>query len=151
MAKFTTRPNPRFVQKFIKNISHVITTTQDNTTLVSSVERETVVGMKGILNFIPEGTTAGKIAMAIIRLPNGTSQPGLDTADLGEILGLVSDVLWSFLLTIDADGDETISIPLDIKTSRKMREGDSIVLSTLGTAANVVQLASAISTFIKEA
>ena len=143
----------RHVLKNNQQNTSVVSATQDNDTLytTSNNKRETFVGAKGNVLIDPSGTAGGSIAIVLHQKREGTDDPTLSVTSGQQISDRMQDVLWSWIHHVDADVDDLVSIPLDVRSKRKMKEGDSLVMSTKASGSGIGTVISAINNFIMEA
>ena len=115
-----------------------------------SDKRETFVGMKGNLLITPGGTAGGTIGVTIYHRREDSNIPTLSVTDGTEISTHLRDVLYSHIQAVDPDIDIPINIPLNIKTARKMKEGDEIFISALASGSGIADVDGVANIFLKE-
>lgn len=127
--------------------------TQTNSTLYTTGDktRETFVGLNGNFEIVPDGTVGGAIAIAIHHKREDSSDITLSVTNETELADKLPDVLWSYLAFFDADVDQANYFPVKIKSMRKLKQGDSLMLSTLGSASGIGSVRLLANMFIKEA
>ncbi len=141
----------------MRTINLVIGQTQIERILVDLTtdgsERETLVGIKGILNV--RVLAAGSLAMAIVKIPKGVAADALTITDNGEAFySQFENVLWTYLDDFAApaadDPSFTHHIMLDVKTKRKLRPGDKVSLLMDAENVSMAHVASVLSAFTLE-
>ncbi len=142
----------RFVRKEGEVWAIVPSGTQGNQTLYQTPadKRETFVGLKGNLVIQPSGTVDGQIAVAIYLRKESQSTPTLNVVANSPLTDFLPNAIYTWLQDIDADVDDGFQIPLDIKTSRLMRENDSIAISSIASGAGVGSVNGNANLFIME-
>lgn len=143
----------RAVTRRIRTSTSAITvgTTQSNTALVATSEKETLVGIKGFLYVGKYAATDNQpVALAIQLAPSGDvkwAACGANPTDDGDSFY----VLWHCMMHSGPDpASLNHLIPIDIRTMRKLRVGDDIVLSAYSTGSNAALVFYSLSLFFKE-
>ena len=127
--------------------------TQGNQTLytVPDDRRETFVGLKGNFQFTPSGTVSGDIGVIVHHQRRNTAAPVMSVSGSSIISDRLQDVLWSYMFNVDSDVDDIVFGELDIKSMRKLDEGDVIMVSSLGSASGIGEFNGNANMFFKEA
>ena len=113
-----------------------------------------MVGMKGNISYSVEDSSTGDgvIRIVIARRPNGTDLLAVNNGlQPGSITDQMQNVVWSWTAVLH-EGDRTsYSIPVDLKTQRKMYSGDSLVIYWIGNATTMkYHIAYNFNTFLLE-
>ena len=126
-------------KRFVRKVNEIIwnsgvADTQYNHTIYTcpNGKRETMVGLKGNVTVTHDttvSTQSGRVGITISKVPNDQPDPVLDLSGNTEISTYMNNVVWSWFGYVDEGNSNFISIPLDIKTMRKMQEADKLVFS----------------------
>ena len=143
----------RIVEKEIRSIStSAVGTSQTNTTLYTAAERSTIVRIVGSIMFAKGGSaSSGSTQVVIQRVAEGQTAQTLDLTTGNELVDDASLILWHGAVRppAGADADWAHNFHIDVRGMRKMRVGDTIVISYLSTAADMLDAAGSITVFRK--
>ena len=111
------------------------TDTQSNTTVRLSTFPETFVGAKIVLALDGVNSTSGFYKFALIRLPEGFSVNSLVHVQGAPVYIPEEDVLWYDTIHKINSTEFIPQIVADVKTKRKLKPGDKILLVINGEGA----------------
>lgn len=125
----------RPVDKQVYWVGRVLSTTQTDNNIIAPLtagQAATFDGLRG--NLCVSFTATGSCIFVIYVVPEGLSVPVLGTVPgTSSALGTglpEKNILWSCALIAGTDtSDDTIEIPIEIKTKRKLMSGDQIHIS----------------------
>ena len=123
-------------------------TTQDNTTIRTSTVAETFTG--GHIQVDVTRQSGGVINMVLAMIPEGLTIPTITTTDGNSLFVPEEYVVWATTFRIATGSVETISRSARIKTMRKMKNGDRLVLCAVGSAATVGNTSCVVTAFFKQ-
>ena len=124
-------------------------TTQDNTTLRTSTVAETYTGGHIQISAV-KVSGGGFVAFVLAMIPENLTIPTISTTDGSALFVPEEFVLWSGVAYITSTSAETIILKDKIKTMRKMKNGDRLVLCQRGSAATVTTTMSVVTSFFKQ-
>ena len=147
----------RPVDKALITINDVIDNSQTNTGIYTATQAVTYSGAVIDLSFLPQTTSTATASYlwALIYIPEGRTANALAFSGGSTSYNPEQDVL-----AIGSGGSVYNSttqvlagfnhIHIVLKSKRKMKEGDTIVLANLGSGANVGTLVGTVSLFVKQ-
>ena len=140
----------RNVTKLIENVGEQVTTSTTITGLVDAITglRQTIVGVKGVITVTPSGTNTGYVGIALIHRRSGSETPSIDLTNGNQLYDKKGDILWHRLFYQDSDVDFPIQLPVDIKTRRVLKDGDSFQLIQEGGSSLMSILATSLTVFV---
>ena len=145
------------VSKHNRASEDMITSTTSQTVLIyetPSGERQTMVGMKGNISLCTYDTSssAGSVRIIIYRNPNGTDNMVVDNASTADpIAEPLSNIVWSWTQLLHESDRTSYTIPIDLKTQRKLFSGDRMNIAYVSTNSNLTfSISWNLNTFILE-
>lgn len=140
----------RQIQKLSLIKHEAISNAQDDNELVSAtIDGVTIVRMVGNLIFTPTAT-AGVSTVVIHRCPANYTVNSVSVTNGQAVYENKENILWAATVyTVASATGPQISMPLDVRGMRKLKAGDKIYLSTLGSAANLSYVTGQIIIFGK--
>jgi len=100
----------------------------------SGAERETLVGIKGNVGINVVDVTPGELRLALVRVPKGEAAGQLGVTDGGELYPHLEHLLWGLVMPVVSQVGQAFLVMLDVKTKRKLRVGDKILMLIRSTA-----------------
>ena len=149
-----TRAPKRKITRVRSRIDHIITAAQLNSILHTSEDPETLV--RTIVDLQLMGTTAIDVDVDDFDLLIHVAPSGTKTASpvITELLDTAENINTLFRSTpqvrIGASGNTLMEIKADLRNMRKLRELDTIVLSTIASSDSKYWLKGYIIQFFKE-
>jgi hypothetical protein len=124
----------RKIDKAIINVVHSIAASTTTVTLYTASESGiTLARIVGTGEFLSNGTS-GNAVVVIYKKPAGLSAGALSVSTGSQAYANDEDVLWQGLFT-GLTALEPLNINIDVKGKRKLKNGDSIAVATLGSSA----------------
>ena len=145
VAKRATRP----VEKEIWTVLLTANTTATIHTLHTSVVAETFSGGH-ISGTIETQGTAGNFVIALLFVPDGITTPALGITDNVALCEPEQFVLWAKVVNHGSTTSLIIPLDIKIKTMRKMKTGDRIILTTDTNVSSCATLGAAVTLFYKQ-
>ena len=130
-------------------IANSLGTSQDNQAIRTSTVAETYSG--GHIQCSISGASGGAVVqLALMIVPEGVSTPTLSTTDANPIAQPEEFVIWSASVFVGATATETIILKDRIKTMRKMKNGDFLVMAMKGGGSSVANVTALVTAFFKQ-
>jgi len=129
-------------------ITQLSTEVIDNS--VAGAERETLVGIKGNVGIAVVDATPGDLRLALVRVPKGEAAGQLGTTDGGELYPHLEHLLWGLVLPVIAQIGQAFLVMLDVKTKRKLRVGDKVLMLVRSTTDNGWDIMANLNVFTLE-
>ena len=151
--KFSTK-SQRPVEKIGKFFDIQPTTSQNLTTLHTSVAAETYVGGSLAICFARgSGTTVGNGSVVLVYQPKGSTIGNIDHVT-GDIYTIPKNILWTipvnFAASLAAEGITAFILTAKLKGMRKMSPGNKLVLIDIAQSSNLYRFSASIVAFFKQ-
>ena len=124
-------------------------TSQDNQAIRTSTVAETFSGGH-IQCSISKVSGGGYVQLALMIVPEGVSTPTLSTTDANPIAQPEEFVIWSASVYVGASSVETTILKDRIRTMRKMKNGDFLVLAMKSSASTLCNVTALVTAFFKQ-
>lgn len=141
-----------YINKNVQTLVLGLTNTQQNKALITLTAGQAGVldGIRGNITVCPKGVTASHlIILRHARQDISVTMNVPGTSFTAVTNGPEVDILWSYVVSYESTALEPISLPIEIKTKRKMMAGDIIYLSTISNVATSASLAANLATFVR--
>ena len=146
--KYQTPKRP--IDKDITYVSSAsLGTTQDNSVLRTSTVAETYTGGHINASVVPV-SAGGIIQMVLAVVPEGITSPTLTTTDANALYTPEEYVVWSQTFALISGQVTPIQVNAKIKSMRKMKVGDRLILSARGSVATVGTTHVLVTAFYKQ-
>ena len=145
------RAPKRPVDKEVINVTKAaVGNTQLATVLRTAEMAETLSGIRGNMSVL-FGAATGLLVMAIVLVRNGQTASTLNLTDGGTTYAPQQDVLWAAGVEIGTSGaGAPLNLQIEVKSMRKMREGDAIHFLVLSNGTDRADIHGIISSFYKQ-
>ncbi len=139
----------RDVEKLVEIVNSGISNSQTNQGLFTmGAGKKTLLSIKGFLTFVGIAASVGTFTVILHKLPEGVTAPTLSTTNSTEPIDNSKDILWSFSAEYDPDEAFRVTVPIDTRTKRILREGDQLLLSDLSDTASLMEMGGVLTTFL---
>ena len=146
--KYSSAPK-RPIDKELSYLRHdSLGLTQDNSTLRTSTVAETYTG--GHITVDCTRQSGGVINVVLVVIPEGLTIPTISTTDGNSLYVPEEHVVWATTFRIASGSVESSYREAKIRTMRKMKNGDRLILSAVGSAATVGNLSTVVTSFFKQ-